>query len=36
MVHTNSETEYEYYGNSTEFEIEYIVLSELYAFLEGL
>jgi hypothetical protein len=36
MIHTNSETEYEYYGNSTEFEIEYIVLSELYAFLEGL
>jgi len=36
LVHTNSETEYEYYGNCTEFEIEYIVLSELYDFLENL
>lgn len=36
LIHTNSETEYEYYGNSTEFEIEYIILSELYSFIDGL
>lgn len=35
MVHNNEETEYEYYGNSTEWKVEYIILSELEAFLEG-
>lgn len=34
LVHTNSETEFEYYGNSTDWEIEYIVLSELIDLLE--
>ena len=36
LIKTNSETEYEYYGNCTDFEIEYIILSELYAYIEGL
>jgi hypothetical protein len=34
LVHSNSETEYEYYGNSTDFKIEYIILSELISALE--
>lgn len=29
LIHSNSETEYEYYGNRIDFEIEYIILSEL-------
>lgn len=29
LIHTNEETEYEYYGNSTEYKVEYIILSEL-------
>lgn len=29
LIHTNNETEYEYYGNSTEWEIKYVILSEL-------
>jgi len=29
LIHTNSEVEYEYYGNSEEFSVEYIILSEL-------
>ena len=33
LIHNNSETEYETYGNHTDFEIEYIVLSDLYKFL---
>ena len=36
LIKTNSETEHEYYGNCTDFEIEYIILSELYAYIEGL
>jgi hypothetical protein len=36
LKHNNSETEWEYYGNSTEWEIEYIVLEELYNYLETL
>ena len=36
LIKTNSETEYEYYGNCTDFEIEYIILSELHAYIEGL
>lgn len=34
LIHTNSETEYEYYGNSTDFSVEYIVLSELIDLLK--
>jgi len=30
LIHDNSETEHEYYGNSTEWKIEYIKLSDLY------
>lgn len=30
LIHDNSETEYEYYGNSTDWKIEYIKLSALY------
>jgi len=29
LIHSNSETENEYYGNSTDYEIEYVILSEL-------
>ena len=36
MIHTNEETEYEYYGNSTEWKVEYIILSELEKYLSGL
>lgn len=36
LIHTNSETEYEYYGNSTNWEIEYIILSDLYKYLESI
>lgn len=36
LVHTNEETEYEYYGNSTDYRIEYIILSELEAALERM
>lgn len=32
LIHTNSESEHEYYGNSTEIKVEYIILSELYDF----
>lgn len=34
LIHTNKETEYEYYGNSTNWEVEYIILSDLYKYLE--
>lgn len=30
LIQDNSETEYEYYGNSTDWKIEYIKLSDLY------
>lgn len=33
LIHTNSETEYEYYGNSSDFSVEYIILSELENYL---
>lgn len=33
MVKNNEETEREYYGNSTDYMVEYIILSELVAFL---
>jgi len=33
MIHTNEETEYEYYGNSTDWLVKYIILSELETFL---
>lgn len=36
LIHTNEETEYEYYGNSTDYKIEYIILSELINFLETI
>jgi len=29
LIHDNFETEHEYYGNSTDYKIEYIILSEL-------
>lgn len=35
LIHTNSETEYEYYGNCTEFDIEYIILSDLIRMLHS-
>ena len=34
LIHNNEETEREYYGNSTEWKIEYIKLSDLYEALE--
>jgi len=34
LIHTNDETEYEYYGNSTDYEIKYVILSELIKKLE--
>ena len=33
LIRTNSETDREYYGNSTDYEIRYIILSELYDYL---
>jgi len=35
LIHNNSETEYEYYGNSTDWTIEYIKLSDLYEALDN-
>jgi len=35
LIHTNHETQYEYYGNSEDYEIEYIILSELLEKLES-
>jgi len=29
LIHDNTETKYEYYGNSEDYKIEYIILSEL-------
>ena len=34
LIKSSQKTDWEYYGNSTEFEIEFIVLSELIAKLE--
>jgi len=34
LIQSNYKTEYEYYGNSTDYEIEYIVLSELIRLLK--
>ncbi len=34
LIHTNEETEGEYYGNSTDWRVEYIVLPELLGLLE--
>lgn len=34
LIRTNHESESEYYGNSTDYEIEFIVLSELITVLE--
>jgi len=36
MIHSNEETEREYYGNSTDYKVEYIILSELEEYLNGL
>lgn len=36
LIRNNSETEVEYYGNSTDWEIEYIILSELEKLLDTL
>jgi hypothetical protein len=36
LKHTNIETECEYYGNSTEYEIEYFILEDLYNYLDTL
>jgi hypothetical protein len=33
LIHTNEETEYEYYGNSDDIEVNYIILSDLYKLL---
>lgn len=33
MIHDNEETDNQYYGNSTDWKVEYIILSELEAFL---
>ena len=34
LINSNEETDWEYYGNCTEFSIKYIVLSELIDYLE--
>lgn len=36
LIHNNSETQYEYYGNSTDYKVEYIILSELEELLNSL
>jgi len=36
LIRTNEETEEEYYGNSTDYKIEYILLSELINFLKKM
>jgi hypothetical protein len=36
MIHTNEETEYEYYGNSYDYKVEYIILSELEDYLSTI
>lgn len=35
LIHTNEETEHEYYGNCVEWSIEYIILSDLIKMLES-
>lgn len=34
LIHSEEESEREYYGNHTDYKVEYIVLSELYKLLE--
>ncbi len=29
LIHTNEESDYEYYGNSTDYEIKYVIISEI-------
>lgn len=36
LIHSNSETEYEYYGNSEDWEVKYLVLSDLEKFLKEI
>lgn len=35
IIHTNEETQYEYYGNSIDYTIKYIVVSDLIKLLES-
>ena len=34
LIHDKEETEHEYYGNSTDWKVEYIILSDLLALIE--
>jgi hypothetical protein len=36
LIYNNEETEYEYYGNSTDWKVEYIILSDLEKLLSEL
>lgn len=36
MIHDNEETEYEYYGNCTDWKVEYIIVSQLEAYLNTI
>ena len=36
MIRTNKETKYEYYGNSNDYKVEYIILSELEDYLNEI
>ena len=36
MIQTNEDTDREYYGNSTDSKVEYIILSELEIYLESI
>jgi hypothetical protein len=36
IIHDNFKSEWEYYGNSTDWKIEYIKLSDLYALITAL
>jgi len=36
LIHDNYETQYEYYGNSTDYKIEYIIVSELEELLNKI
>ena len=36
LIHTNEESDYEYYGNCTDYKIEYIILSDLLNLIDKL
>lgn len=36
LINSNSKTQYEYYGNSKDIEVEYIILSDLYKLLDSM